>query len=117
MSRKHKVAWLVGLYTIDLEIRIKDLGYRLTRVFPDLNFVGKVEEVPYLIIFSENDHADPAMMKVVRDVYRGAVMIDLPAQIPFFIMNEDPEILKQKNKHLIARLLTSVRHLPCRWEN
>jgi hypothetical protein len=109
-----KVAWLVGLYTAEMDARIEKLGYKLTRLFPDLTFVGKVEEQPDLIVFSEDEFSDPETMLMARNSYPEAVMISLPVEM-LFIMKENP--LASKGKHSIARLVSTIQHRENRWDN
>jgi hypothetical protein len=116
MIKTYKNAWLVGLYTSDIETRIERLGYKLTRLFPDLTFIGKVEESPSLIVFSEDQFSDPNAMLQARNYYPDAVMISLPIEM-LFAMKEHPGSMKPKNQHSIIRLITLIQHMENRWNN
>src|SRR5688572_21595502 len=54
-----KTAWLIGVYTNDIEYRIKRLGYKLTHYYPDLTFNKKGGPPPAMIVFSEDAFSDP----------------------------------------------------------
>jgi hypothetical protein len=113
---KSKNAWLVGLYTSDIETRIQRLGYKLTRLFPDLTFLGKVEETPALIVFSDDQFSDPGAMLKARHFYPDSVMINLPVEM-LFAMKEHAGSSKPKNQHAIIRLITLIQSMENRWNN
>ncbi|MBT1698297.1 hypothetical protein KK083_15505 [Fulvivirgaceae bacterium PWU4] len=116
MLTSYKTAWLIGLYNNDLEHRIKNLGYKLTRFYPDLNFDNKTEEPPLLIAFSEDQFSDPENIEKLRDMYPKTVMIKLPLYPP----SDHPSYhnpSQNSARHAVIRLIMKINELENRWDN
>ena len=111
-----KTAWLIGVYTNDIEYRIKRLGYKLTHYYPDLNFNKKGGPPPAMIVFSEDVFSDPHAMEKLRIIYPKTIMIRLPVYFP----SEDPahhRPSKMSSYNSILRLITNIQEMETRWEN
>lgn len=116
MPKPHKTAWLIGLYTNDLEYRVRRLGYKLTNFYPDLNFTKRNDSPPSMIAFSEDQFNDPGAVHQLRKIYPKTIMIRLPVYFP----SDNPsyhEPLKANAYGAILRLLTSIQEMETRWEN
>jgi hypothetical protein len=116
MSQPTKTAWLIGLYTNEIEYRIRKLGYRLMAYHPDLNFVKGTKDSPMLVVFSEDQFSDPSWMDTLRIFYPKTVMISVPLYMP-----SDHPSYHQPSKissyGSILRLITSIQEMETRWEN
>ena len=77
-----KNAWLIGIYSNEMECRIKRLGYELVRYFPDLNVDLRTESAPQLIVFSEDQFQDVYAMQALRPLYPEAILISLSLYLP-----------------------------------
>jgi hypothetical protein len=116
MLKSNKPAWLIGLYTNDLEHRIKKLGYTLTRFYPDLNFDNESGDTPSLIAFSEDQFSDPANITRLRNLYPKTVMIRLPVHMP----SDHPSYFnptQDNSRHSLIRLIMKIQEMETRWEN
>lgn len=116
MLTSYKTAWLIGLYNNDLEHRIKNLGYKLTRFYPDINFDNKKEEPPLLIAFSEDQFSDPENIEKLRNLYPHTVMIKLPLYPP----SDHPSYhnpSQNSARHAVIRLIMKINELENRWDN
>ena len=107
MNPNNKMAWLIGLYTNEIQASIERLGYRLSRFYPHLNSI-KTDERPSLIVFSEDEFTDTDGMFALKDLYPEAVMITLPAGIS-----------REKHAEVISvtRLVSDIQHREYRWDN
>jgi hypothetical protein len=116
MPKSNKTAWLIGLYNNDLEYRIRNLGYKLTRFYPDLNFDNKTEDTPLLIAFSEDQFSDPENMDKLKSLYPKTVMIRLPLYPPA----DHPSYhnpLQHHCRHAVTRLIMKIHETENRWDN
>src|SRR5687768_14428570 len=116
MPKSHKTAWLIGLYTNDIEYRVKRLGYTLTNFYPDLNFNKKSDSPPSMIVFSEDQFNDPDGLQRLRRIYPKTIMIKLPVYFP----SDNPSYhqpLKASAYGSILRLITNIQEMETRWEN
>jgi hypothetical protein len=116
MANQSKTAWLIGMYTNDIEYRVKRLGYKLTHYYPDLNFNKRWGQPPPMIVFSEDLFSDPDGIVKLRTVYPKTIMISLPVYFP----SEDPshhKPMRMSSYGSILRLITSIQEREMRWEN
>lgn len=116
MSKPLKSAWLVGLYTNDIEYRIKRLGYKLTHYYPDLDLTKVAKEPPVMIVFSDYQFSEPGNMERLRLIYPKAVMISLPVYLPSDHYSYH-QPLKSSTYGALLRLITSIQEMETRWEN
>lgn len=115
-SKTLKTAWLVGLYTNDIEHRIKRLGYKLTHYYPDLDFSKAPKEPPVMIVFSDYQFSNPECMERLRLLYPKVIMISLPVYLP----SDHPSYhqpMKSATYGALLRLITSIQEMETRWEN
>jgi hypothetical protein len=113
MTPPEKNAWLIGLYTTDIEHRIESLGYRLIHCYAGLDFQHKGTDAPALIVFSEDEFSNPDWMFSLRNSYPESVMISMPihaASYPHSV-NNNP------GKSSIRRLIFSIQERLHRWDN
>jgi hypothetical protein len=116
MQKTAKTAWLIGIYTNEIEYRISLMGYKLTRYFADLSLLNGQEKHPAMVVFSEDRFSNPAHMEHIRAVYPNTLIISLalhlPSDHPFY---HHP--LKTSSYNSILRLLTSIQEMETRWDN
>jgi hypothetical protein len=105
MANDTKNAWLIGLYSLGIETRIKSLGYKLTWLFPYLEKDSVPEEKPSLIVFT-HDLNTVESMHVARDLFPEALLISFPARIEGTPAGFDHTL--QPNTAM-SRLLTSIK--------
>jgi hypothetical protein len=78
MINSVKNAWLIGLYTIDIEARIESLGYKLTRLCESLEEENHTdEEKPSLIVFSDDVFSDVRSMRIAKNSFPNALLISI----------------------------------------
>lgn len=115
MAYHKKSAWLIGLYTPDIEHRIESLGYRLTRCYADVDFKQESNDKPGLIVFSEDEFSDPDWMFLLRHSYPESVMITLP--IHTTLQTYVYSGIGEPRTSSIQRLITSIQEREHRWDN
>jgi hypothetical protein len=115
MQKSAKTAWLVGIYTNEIEYRIGRMGYKLTRYFTDLAMLDG-EEKPVMVVFSEDRFSHPDHVKQLRTLYPSALIISLPLHLP----SDHPSYhqpSKTSSYTSIVRLITLIQEMETRWEN
>lgn len=115
MINSPKIAWLIGLYTVDIEARITSLGYKLTRFYSHLR-EHQDEDAPSLIVFSNDNFHDVETMHIAKSFFPKSLLISLPVRI------ESVENAFDYPEHLapgpsMSRLINSIKEREYRWDN
>ncbi len=116
MVRRLRNAWLIGLYTTELDSRIISLGFEVTKVLARIDEEHKSEEAPELLVFSEDNFTDIDSMYTAKDLFPDAVLVSIPALTSW---QEDEYAYSWKEKHnpSIHRLVSSILERVHRWDN
>jgi hypothetical protein len=109
MINSVKNAWLIGLYTIDIEARIESLGYKLTKLCASLEENNTDIEKPSLIVFSDDVFSDVRSMRIAKNSFPDALLISLAGG------NERP--LEKGEKTSAIRLISIIKGRENRWDN
>ncbi len=110
-----KNAWLIGLYTVELDARINDLGYRLENVFADIDSVVAGDSAPELIVLSEVPDTEGADLPKVSEQFPQSLIISLP--VNRFFLDQLPLGGERSAKRSVARLTQLIQGHACRWDN
>jgi hypothetical protein len=109
-------AWLIGVYTIETECRIEDLGYSVSNVFSTPAMIDSSLAAPELIVFSDDGVNSLEAMEKLRYVFPEALIISIAANYIFW-----EECLSYGERHSseqsVARLLHQIHEREHRWEN
>jgi hypothetical protein len=116
MDDSIKTAWLVGLYTMDIEERIESLGYKLTRLFTDLQPNTPEEGKPSLIVFSDDRFTSLDSMYIAKDTFPQALLISIPARVDAGTKWIDDDREGQTDSPM-ERLILSIKEREYRWDN
>jgi hypothetical protein len=116
MKNPTKSAWLIGLYTNDLGARIERLGYKLTRLYPDLCNRDAPDDKPSLIVFSEDRFSTLEAMYTAKMEYPEALLISLPAGVEWAI-GDGGISFENESRTSITRLINSIKERDYRWDN
>jgi hypothetical protein len=116
MKNVTKNAWLIGLYTNDIEARIERLGYKLTRLCPDLQDRDMLDDKPSLIVFSEDQFSPIDAMYMAKRAYPEVLLISLPVRIEWG-RDTSQYSFKKESQISINRLITSIKEREYRWDN
>lgn len=111
-----KNAWLIGLYTVDIEARIESLGYKLTRLFTNLQQQALGDEPPSLIVFSNGHFNDIKSMYAAKDFFPQTLLISLPVRIES-VQNAFDYPMEKEPGPSMTRLITSIKEREYRWDN
>src|ERR1044071_4728035 len=77
-------AWLIGVYTIETECRIEDLGYTLCHVFATPSVIDSSLSAPDLIVFSDDGLNCIDEMETLRYVFPKSLIISIVAKHVFW---------------------------------
>lgn len=116
MTTLLKKAWLIGLYTVDLDARIEELGYTIDDVFSSTE-IPKTKDHPDLIVITEDPLNDYVHMMTEMHVrFPEALIVSLSVS-SFFL--EDCLIYnsERSSKRSVARLVTKINEMEHRWDN
>ena len=111
-----KTAWLIGIYTIDIDLRIEELGYTVTRVYAAPEAIDSFKIGPDLIVFAEDGLSNLEDMESMRHVFPEAVIISIPVNHDFL---EDCLSYSERrsSEQSVARLLWQINEREHRWDN
>jgi hypothetical protein len=112
----NKNAWLIGLFSSDIDGRIQSLGFKLTQFYPDLNFSLESNERPALIVVSEDIFTPLDRMSRLIKLFPEAVILSVPAHFQASNMWY-PEDIDNNLGISVNRLLTTIREREFRWDN
>jgi hypothetical protein len=113
MEKVKKNAWLIGLYTMDVEAKVESLGYKITRLITDLQHCAP-EENPSLIVFCDDYFKTMESMSIAKVFFPQALLMSLPSGVEFS-KNQSAPINKPDPS--VQRLLTSIKEREYRWDN
>jgi hypothetical protein len=109
-------AWLVGVYTIEIDARIEELGYALTHVFATPEVVDSFTNAPDMVVFADDGVSDLSGMENLRHVFPTAIMISIQLSNTFL-----EECLSYNDRRTgeqsVARLLHQIYEREHRWDN
>lgn len=111
-----KNAWLIGLYTIDIEARIANLGYKLTRFYSNIKDHREGDDVPELIVFSNDNFNDVETMYMAKNFFPQSLLISLPAHIES-VENAFEYPIDRVPGPSMSRLINSIKEREYRWDN
>jgi hypothetical protein len=111
-----KSAWLVGIYTSEIDLRVADLGFQITKVVSTIIDEHASEHAPALLVFSEDQFTDGDSMYAAKDYFPESIMVSLPALNSW---QEDEYAYSWKERHepSVSRLVTSILEREHRWDN
>jgi hypothetical protein len=109
-------AWLIGVYTIETECRIEDLGYSLSHVFATPSLIDSSLSAPDLIVFADDGLNNLDEMETLRYVFPSALIISVAANHIFW---EDCLTFAERrsSEQSVARLLYQIHEREHRWDN
>jgi hypothetical protein len=109
-------AWLIGVYTSEVECRIEDLGYSLTQVFSMPSMIDSSLKAPDLIVFSDDGLDCIDQMETLRYVFPTALIISIVAKHVFW---EDclTYTERRSSEQSVARLVNQILEREHRWDN
>lgn len=109
-------AWLIGVYTIETECRIEDLGYSVSHVFATPAVIDLSLSAPDLIVFSDDGLNSLSEMETLKYVFPGALIISVAANHIFW---EDCLTFsdRRSSEQSVARLLHQILEREHRWDN
>lgn len=111
-----KNAWLIGVYTIDVECRIEDLGYTVTHVYATPETIDTIQYGPELIVFSDDGVSNIDKMETIRHVFPEALIISIPVS-HFFLEDCLSYSDRRSSEQSVARLLYQIYEREHRWDN
>jgi hypothetical protein len=111
-----KSAWLVGLYTAEIDSRVADLGFQITKVVSNIIEEHASECAPELLVFSEDKFTDGDSMYAAKDFFPDSIIVSLPALNSW---QEDEYAYSWKERHepSVSRLVSSILEREHRWSN
>lgn len=111
-----KNAWLIGVYTIDVDCRVEDLGYTVTQVFATPEAIDSFQTAPELIVFSDDGLSNLDQMETVRHVFPNSLLISVPVS-HFFLENCQSYSDRRSSEQSVARLVYQINEREHRWDN
>jgi hypothetical protein len=109
-------AWLIGVYTIEMENRIEELGYSISQVYATPEAVDSFESAPDLIVFSDEGSSDLNEMELMRHVFPSSLIVSIPAS-HVFMENCLTFGQRKSGEQSVARLLSQIYEREHRWDN
>lgn len=109
-------AWLIGVYTIEIDSRIEELGYTLTHVFATPELIDSFNNPPDMIVFVDDSVSGLQSMEHLRHVFPDSLMISLPLPNIFLegcLSYSD----RRAGEQSVARLLSQIYEREHRWDN
>jgi hypothetical protein len=110
MSRK--IAWLIGIYTYEMDCRIESLGYTLVQNFADDGSIKPTQDEPDLIVVSEDEFLAPVSYALIKELFPDVLLISVPS-VSYSSLHPD----FTKGKQSVARLITQIQERYHRWDN
>lgn len=111
-----KTAWLIGLYTTDVDCRIEDLGYTVSHVYATSEAIDSFQYGPELIVFSDDGTSDLDAMEKMRHVFPKSLIISIPVS-HFFLEDCLSYSDRRSGEQSVARLLYQINEREHRWDN
>ncbi len=111
-----RTAWLIGVYTIETECRIEDLGYCISHVYGTIEAIESFKNPPDIIVFSEDGLNSLRDMEFARNIFPDVLIISVAASHVFL---EDccSYSDRRSGEQSIARLLHEINAREHRWDN
>ena len=109
-------AWLIGVYNIETECRIEDLGYTVSHVFETPAMIDSSLKAPDLIVFADDGLDCIDQMETLRYVFPTALIISIVAKHVFW---DDclTYAERRSSEQSVARLLHQILEREHRWDN
>lgn len=112
-----KDAWLIGLYTTEVECRVEELGYTVTHVYATSEAIDSLQQnAPELIVFSDDGLTHLDQMEAIRHVFPNSLLISVPVS-HFFLENCVSYSDKRSSEQSVARLIYQINEREHRWDN
>jgi hypothetical protein len=111
-----KTAWLIGVYTTDVDCRIEDLGYTVSHVYATPEAIDSIQQGPELIVFSDDGNSAQDSMETIRHIFPKSLIISIPVS-HFFLENCLSYSDKRSGEQSVARLLYQINEREHRWDN
>ncbi|HEY0744063.1 MAG TPA: hypothetical protein VGD40_21500 [Chryseosolibacter sp.] len=111
-----RTAWLIGVYTIEMECRIEDLGYSLSHVFATSESIDSFQDSPELIVFADDGLNTALDMEFTRKIFPDALIISVAANHIFLedcLSYSD----RRSGEQSVARLIHQINEREHRWDN
>lgn len=110
---KRKTAWLVGIYTYEMDQRIQALGYLVTKNFPPDGGLSVDDETPDLVVIAEDPITESMPFDLVKELVPETLVISLPS---VFYNAINPSIQRGPEQS-IERLVNKIQERFLRWDN
>ena len=111
-----KKAWLIGVYTTDVDCRIEDLGYTVSNVYATSEAIDTIQNGPELIVFSDDGVSNLDEMETIRHVFPQSLIISMPAG-HFFLEDCLSYSERRSSEQSVARLLSDINAREHRWDH
>lgn len=110
---KHKTAWLVGIYTYEMDLRIEALGYSITKNIPPDGCLSVSDDMPDLVVIAEDPITESMPFDLVKEMVPDTLVISLPS---VFYNSMNPSFQRGPEQS-IARLVHKIQERFLRWDN
>jgi hypothetical protein len=111
-----RTAWLIGVYTIETECRIEELGYTISNVYATIEAIDSCFHPPDIIVFSEDGVNSLDDMELARQVFPETLIISVMAS-HVFLDNCQSYSERRSSEQSLARLLFEINAREHRWDN